>query len=327
MTDRPQLLFIAFSIVPVILILWRCYSRGRRDLEALGGSWLKLDFANVYLVKSFFSSLFFVLFVLLSAFAVAGFRWGSRPVPDERSGVEIVFVIDLSSSMLAQDIAPSRIKRSAALAREIVQAAPGARFAVVGFKGQAILMLPVTEDIIALENLLSFLHPDMITTPGTNIEAGLARGLDSYSKIFESQRIMVLFTDGEGTQGDPFRLARRFAEERVFLIILGMGDQAPAKVPLRDGSFLTGPDGGVLMTTFRPETLKKLGAEAGGSVFMATETGVRDRLVEQVSGPTGRTRWGYDFELIDRFRFFLGLALLCLSVSIAVRSIRWRGMF
>ncbi|MBN1685872.1 MAG: VWA domain-containing protein [Spirochaetales bacterium] len=327
MSDRPHLLLIAFSVIPVVLILWRCYSSGRRDLQNLSGNWLKVDFANVYLVKFFFSSLFFVLFIMLATMAAAGFRWGNRPVPDERSGAEIVFVIDLSNSMLAEDIVPSRIKRSAVLAKEIAQASPGARIAVVGFKGQATLLLPATEDVIALDNLLSSLHPQLVTTPGTNIEAGLLEGLHSYSDIFESRRIMVLFTDGEFLSGDPLKLARRFKEENVSLVIVGVGEPGPAKVPLGDGSFLTDIDGNVLTTEFRPDILKKLGAETGGTVLMVAESGVRELLLEHISGRAGNTRWGYEFESIDRFRFFLGLALLSLAASLAVRSVRWRGMF
>ena len=327
MNDRPELLLLSISVIPIALILWRCFRGGREDLQHLSGNWLRVDYANIYVVKSFFSSLFFILFVVLAVLAATGFRWGNRAVADERSGTEIVFVLDLSNSMLAEDIAPSRLKRSAILAKEIAQSSPGARFAVVGFKGQASLLLPATEDFIALDNLLSSLHPDMITTPGTDIEDGLVKGLDSYTGVFESHKIMVLFTDGEFLKGDTLRPARRFEEEKVSLVAIGVGDEEPANVPLADGSFLTDTDGNILTTEFRPDILKKLTNTAGGALLMANESGVRDLLIEQVVGSGGSAKWGYEFRQVDRYRFLLQLALVCLIASIAVKYIRWRGMF
>lgn len=327
MIDRPELLFIGLVIFPVVLIIWRRYVGGRRDLPRLSGSWPMVDAANVFIVKSFFSSLFFVLFILLAVASLAGFRWGSRPVADERRGQEIVFVIDLSNSMLAEDIVPSRLKRSAILAKEIVESSPSARIAVVGFKGQASLLLPATEDFTALDNLLNALHPELITAGGTDIESGLSRGIESFTDLFESHRTMVLFTDGEFLSGDPLRIGRRFDEEKISLIIVGVGGQSPAPVPLGGGSYLTDADGNRLTTELRPDVLEKLADVTEGEVYMADEPGIRDLLVEQVAGPGRSIRWGYDILSTDRYRFLLGLALVFLAASMAVRIIRWRSMF
>lgn len=327
MSDRPELLLISLAALPALLILWRCYSNGRNDLRRLSGNWLRVEFENVYVVKFFFSSLFFILFIVLIAFSAAGFRWGSRSVPDERNGNEIVFVIDLSYSMLAEDIAPSRMKRSAILAKEVAQSSPDARVSVVGFKGRASLLLPTTEDYIAFDNLLSALHPDLITAPGTDLESGLTAGLDSFTDIFESHRIMVLFSDGEYLTGDPQKSVKRFADEKVNLIILGMGNENPARIPLNDGSVLTDPDGNVLTTELRIDVLEKLADATGGSLLMANEPGIRDELLKHVSGEEGGSRWGYNFEDIDRYRVFLVAALLCLTASVAVRYIKWGGSF
>jgi Ca-activated chloride channel family protein len=325
--DRPGLLLLSLILVPVLLVLWRRYTKGYHDLESLSGSWLRIDYANVYLVKAFFSSLFFVLFILLSVAAAAGFRWGNQPVPDEREGNEIVFVMDLSNSMLAEDILPSRIKRSAILARELMQSAPGARFAVVGFKGMASLLMPVTEDITALDSLLNALHPEMITAPGTDIEAGLALGIDSFTDLFESHRILVLFTDGELLNGDPANIAPRIEEERISLIVVGVGGSAPALVPLEDGSYLTDTDGNELTTELRYDVLERLGRATTDVVLMADEPGIRDLLIEEAIGAGGSAKWGYNILTTDRYRLFLALALLCLTASYTVRLVRWRKMF
>ncbi len=187
--------------------------------------------------------------------------------------------------------------------------------------------MPATEDFIALDNLLSSLHPDLITAPGTNIEAGLNTGLRSYTDIFDSHRIMVLFTDGEFLAGDPLRSARRVAEANVELIIVGVGGQAPARVPLADGSYLTDASGNELTTGLRADTLQRIANESDGQLFMANDPGVRDTLVETIGGTGVGTGWGYNFESVDRYRLFLQAALLALAGVITVRYIRWRGTF
>jgi Ca-activated chloride channel family protein len=268
-----------------------------------------------------------VLFILLAVAAAAGFRWGNQPVPDERTGNEIVFVIDLSNSMLAEDIVPSRLKRSAILAKEVVESAPGARFAVVGFKGMASLLMPVTEDQTALDNLLNSLHPELISAPGTDIEAGLLRGIESFTELFESHRTIVLFTDGELLSGDPLKLTGRIEEERISLVTVGVGNTVPALVPLADGSFLTDDEGNRLTTELRSDVLETLSEVTAGAMLMANEPGIRDHLIEEVIGAAGSVKWGYDILSTDRYRFFLGLALICLIASFSVRLVRWRKMF
>jgi Ca-activated chloride channel homolog len=326
-SDRPELLLIGLVAIPVLLILWRRYVTGRRDLRVLGGNWLKVDVANVFVVKWFFSSLFFLLFVLSTCAALAGFRWGSTPVADERSGQEIVFVFDLSNSMRADDIAPSRLRRAAILAKEISQSAVGSKFGVVGFKGHASLLVPMTEDLTALQNLLDVLSPELITSPGTDIESGIDRGIDSFTGIFDTHRVMFLFTDGEALSGDPTSAAERAVAERITLHVVGVGTERAARVPLPDGSFMVDVEGNELTTELRPDILLQIGEAAGGPVYRADDFGIRDQLLEQVGGGRSGFGSGYEYQSSDRFRFFLGIGLVCLGLSLAFRLVRWRNTF
>ena len=326
-SDRPELLLVGLVAIPVLLILWRRYVTGRRDLSVLGGNWLKVDVANVFVVKWFFSSLFFVLFVLSTCAALAGFQWGSKPVADERSGLEVVFVFDLSNSMRADDIAPSRLRRSAILAKEISQSAAGAKFGIVGFKGHASLLVPMTEDLTALQNLLDVMSPELITSPGTDIGSGIARGIDSFTDIFDARRVMFLFTDGEALSGDSARAAERAASEKIELHVVGVGTERPARVPLPDGSFMVDDAGNELTTELRPDILAQIGEAGGGTVHRADDFGIRDQLLEQVVGDRSGFGWGYEYQTSDRYRFFLGIGLVCLGLSLAVRLVRWRRTF
>ena len=327
MIERPQLFLAALVLLPVLLILWRRYIRGRRDLMSLGGNWLKVDYANLFVVKWFFSSLFYVLFILLAVVAASGIRWGSKPVADERSGQEIIFVFDLSNSMRAEDIIPSRLRRAAVLAKEIAESSPGAKYGVVGFKGHASLLLPMTEDVTALQSLLNALRPEMITSPGTDIEAGLRTGIESFPRVFEAHRIMFLFTDGESLSGDPLAQAQSLKDENIALSVVGMGTDTPSRIPLQNDTYLKDQNGNEITTEMRRDILSQLAETVGGIVHWAADPGVRDELIEEITGVPGGGVWGYKYESTDRYRLFLSLAMLCLTISIGVKVIRWRKIF
>ena len=251
MIERPELLWLLLVLLPISLILWRRYFTGKRDLKSVGGDWLKIEFENVYIVKWFFHAFFFILFVFFAIFSLAGPKWGSRPIPDERKGQEILFLFDISNSMLAEDIAPSRLRRSAALARSLVDSAPTARYGVAGFKGHGSLLLPITEDLTAVQNVLESIGPDMISSPGTNIELGIRASLDSFTTIFETHKYLVIFTDGEYQTGDPVDAAPSVKDSQVDLHVVAIGTDEPTPIPLRSGEYMTDGSGNILTSTLR----------------------------------------------------------------------------
>ena len=327
MIDHPELLWLLFILLPVSLILWRRYITGKRDLRAVGGDWLKLEFENVYIVKWFFQAFFYLLFVFFIVVSLSGPKWGSRPIPDEREGQEILFLFDISNSMLAEDITPSRLKRSAALARTIVDAAPAARYGIAGFKGHASLILPITEDLAAVHNVLESISPDMISSPGTDIESGIRVGLDSFTSIFESHKYLVLFTDGEYQTGNPAIVAPLVLDSAIDVHIVAVGTAEPSPIPLRSGEYMKDDAGNTLTTTLRADTLEAFAEASEGRLYLAANSGARSELISAISGIDFDIRWRFAYQTFDRYHVFLLVGLFCLFVSAGVRFIKWRNTF
>ena len=153
MIERPLVLIGLLLIVPIVF-MWRMrFRRGRADLVALGGKWRSKSLGDIYLFKSFFSLLFILLFVVFLLFSLAGFRWGEELVEEKRSGREVVFVLDISNSMLAADLPPSRFQASLVTIRLLVEKLDLIRYALVVFKGEALIMIPMTRRLFCLEHL------------------------------------------------------------------------------------------------------------------------------------------------------------------------------
>ena len=195
--DYPQIISLMLILIPILLIMIRSFINGRRDLRRITGLGKDSVLLNTYLVKWFFSELFFLLFVIFAVLSLMGLSWGKKPIEEDREGLELVCVLDISRSMLANDIEPSRLKRSAALTDGLVNELEGGKFSVVLFKGKAVKVVPMTEDTAVIHSLTDTLTSGLITSPGTNIEEGLEEAIAAFPEATQSHKVILLFSDGE----------------------------------------------------------------------------------------------------------------------------------
>lgn len=323
--DIPRYFWLLLVLVPVLFILWRRFATGRRDLKLLSVGWLRQAHSNVFVVKWFFSSLLFALFVVLVVFSLTGLRWGQTPSLDERTGEDIVLAFDISRSMLARDISPNRIQRSAAVARALIARLPGARFGVVIFKGRGVTFLPITEDTTALNGLLGALHQNLLSSTGTDIGAGIVASIDTFPAKTETRRSIVLFTDGGFLEGDAIAAALKAKSQDVGLFVVGAGKTVPVQIPLADGVVVRTTSGDTVTTAMRPDVIEAIAEAAEGAFFRADDPSVVFDLEEAVL--RGSSDTGFRYTSYDRYRLFVALALLCLAVSLVVRSVKWKDTF
>jgi Ca-activated chloride channel family protein len=322
---RPEYLWLLVGLAPVALILLRGYVFGKRDLRILGGRWREEALRNVYLVKWFFAGLSYLVFLALSIVAVSGLSWGTHPVEEEREGVDVAMVIDVSRSMLAADVAPSRLQASVSLARHLVEELSGSRFSVVAFRGGALLGVPQTEDVASVMDFLDFVSPDVITTPGTDVEAGLQAALDSFAASDGRYRAIVLFSDGEFLNGAPGQAAQEARRREVPIFPVSVGTTQGAQIVLSDGTTVRDEQGNPVTTRLDRTVLLEVAAGSGGSVFAADDPNVRGKLANRLRQPLGPTiRGGFRLASVERYRVFVVAGLVFLLISVALRSVRWR---
>lgn len=322
----PHTLLLLLGLPVLMLMQFREYRQNRQDLTRIGGFWEHEDVRSVFFIKWFLSSLMLILTYIFLTLSLSGLSWGEEPIEEDRSGLDILYLVDVSYSMLARDIEPSRISRAKEVIRGLSENFPGSRFALVAFKGQGTVLLPATEDVYALDNALNYLSTEVISTPGTNIEAGLNSAIEALPSSSNRNQIIILFSDGEELSGDFTEPALQAARRGIPIFTYGLGNSKGTSIPLSDGSVVRDGQGNPVITRLDSTGLKEIARLSRGEYFEAAMgVGSLDQAIHDLAGQ--RSRDGFRLVSITRYRLFLGLALLAFTAHILIRRIKLRGLF
>ncbi len=325
--ESPRVLMGFLILVPVIALQVRAFLKGRSEIALLGAIWSHDTTVRLYTVKWFFSSFVFDVFLVFAVLAAADVTWGERPVEEDRSGLDVVIALDVSHSMLARDIEPSRLERAVGVVRAMTRQLPAARTALVAFKGAAVTVTPLTEDGNSLEVVLDGVGPGLVSAPGTNIEQGLSEALRTLPEASFAHRAIVLLSDGEALDGDVDGPIAELRRRGIPVMTVMTGTTAGSTIPTSDGTPVLDRDGRPAISRADPLTLERIATRTGGAFFDVASPD----LVAELSGSLSRfavIRGREGFRLVPRrrYRLFLGVAIVALLASSAVRVVRWRGI-
>lgn len=320
--SRPEALFLGIPLLLALgYVLIRTYRIRKSDLELIVGEWRSRRFLTVYYRKSLASGLCLISGFLCIILALSGLSWGSVPQEDPRSGLDVALVLDVSRSMDARDISPSRLAKATAFYKSLLANLPSARFSLTVYKGSAKVMSPLTQDTLLLDNLLDSAGSSLISTPGSRPDLGLESGLSTFNFPSIRYKILLIATDGENWQGNPLAVAQTAARQDRKILVLGTGTPAGSVIPVA---------GGVLKDGDRPvETrlddgfLRTLASAGRGEYFDISEPGTFERvksMLMEISGNSGGVR----LESVDHYRTFLLAGLFFLTLSMVVRIVRWK---
>ena len=208
--------------------------------------------------------------VATTALALAQPRWGESKELVERKGVDIVFVIDSSLSMSAQDVTPSRLYVGKAIVRSMVRALPGNRVALVQAEGEGVVMSPLTVDSAVIDLLLDTTAPGTLPRPGTGLAHGLDLAIGLFPEESEKHRVVILLSDGEDHEGGVDERIERLGEAGVVVHSLGIGSHRGAPMPLPGGQaneLKRDNRGDVIVTKLEEDNLRRL-AESSGGIYL-----------------------------------------------------------
>jgi Ca-activated chloride channel family protein len=264
---------------------------------------------------------------LAAVIALSGPRWGRTEIRTESRALSLVFAIDISRSMLAEDAQPNRLQRAIRESRRLIQDLEGDRLGLIAFAGRSYILAPLTVDGGAIRMYLDVLDPDLASEGGTALSGVLTQGAQLLGATSDAaDRVLVLFTDGEAhdTLPDIVRQAEALKEAGVRLIVGGEGGASPTRIPLRDSTgalveYKRDEDGTVIETQRRDDILGAM-ADAAEGTLVPSQTrdqagAVRDLVAAFKRSPTSATRTA---DLVPR-AWIPGLvaALLLLAYTIA----------
>ncbi|MEX2442008.1 MAG: VWA domain-containing protein [Alkalispirochaeta sp.] len=306
------------------LLLFAGY-RNRRTVSRFVGEHRRTEVLNVLAVKGFVTAVLSTGAIASLIVALSGPQWGDISVEDERRGLDLVFLMDVSNSMIAEDIPPSRLVRSREVARSIVGRLDESYRAVVAFKGAATVVVPMTEDPVAFDLAMSNLSGALITTAGTSVRSGIDTALSSFPSGSPRQQAIVMFSDGEELQGtiDDELERLRTADIPVFGILTGT--TGGATIPTRSGGVLRDETGRPVMVGADRSTLEQLASASSGHVYDITDGTVAQDVAADLGELSGRGRDVVFREVaVERYDLFVLLAFLLLTGVVLVNHTRWR---
>lgn len=264
----------------------------------------------------------FWLAVLLLATALARPQWGQAPLaPDDQAPGEVVIALDLSRSMLATDVSPSRLSRARALATALADDLPDRRLGLIGYAGAAHALAPVSEDQAILRTYLPQIGPEHMPVAGSNLDALLETALSSFSDTPQG-RVLVILTDGEAEPGAWRERLAPLRSQGVRVIAVGFGTEAGATPPGPGGAPMRRPDGAAVVSRLNPGLLAELaagGAEGGQALDLAgaADLSTLVRAASATAPDAAGTEAGRARALADQFVWFAAAALILLTWSAA----------
>ncbi len=247
---------------------------------------------------------------------------GSRYEEVKRKGVDLVIALDVSNSMLAQDIRPSRLERAKQAIVRLIDRLGDDRLAVVIFAGEAHLQLPFTADYAAARLFVSGVSTENITTQGTAVGAAIELGVQSLPQSTQRNRAIIVISDGENHEDDAREAARLAREKGIYVHAIGIGSENGAPIPItfESGSkgYLTDESGTTVISRMNPSILAEVAREGGGKFIQASNSDVGLELLFDHINSMQKAELGSkaftDYE--DRFQYFLGFALLVMLIEL-----------
>jgi len=226
----------------------------------------------------------------LMLFALAGPRWGSHYQEVSRKGVDIMILADVSRSMEVEDVKPSRLERAKREISDFLKVVQGDRVGLVAFSGAAFIQCPLTLDYAALQMFLNALKPDLIPVPGTDLGAAIEAGLSAFDFTSETDKVMLLITDGEDNEKKGLEAAQKAAAEDAKIFVFGMGEPSGGPIPLQEGKggFKKDTEGKLILSKLDEESLKEIAATSGG-VYVRSVAGDLDLDILYFEGIKSRT--------------------------------------
>lgn len=261
------------------------------------------------------------LALLLFGLVLLDPRWGSRDSSMEMDGIDIVFVMDISRSMLTPDVLPNRLDRSKQHAAQLITQLLGNRIALAAFAGYGFKVIPLTTDIQAALNFLEELSTDMIDMQGSNMEDALTHALELFEKDTLTHKAVILISDGEDLGSSPMPQVKKLKENGITLFTIGIGTRAGGVIPLLDQNgevvgTLQDDKGREVVSHLNEELLSELARMTGGFYLYDGDNNLQqllDRLDRIKTSPFGTNI----YEIMEpQYQFFLLAGLLLLLISI-----------
>ena len=263
------LLLIIVLITTIIFLI--SFKLSKKAVNEFSGYSLWSQMLNVDFIKVFIKNIAFILALFFVVVALARPKWGLKQVEAKSLSSDIVVAIDVSKSMLAQDLKPDRLTRAKIVFKDLTEKLKGQRIGLIAFAGEAYWQCPLTSDIKAFEMFLSLLDTDTVPFYGTNIAAPIDLACESLKKVPSSAKALVIITDGESFDGNLSVSLKLAKESQTKIFCVGIGSQKGEPIPTYENGqfkeYLKDEKGKTVVTKLDSSTLEQISSASGGRYY------------------------------------------------------------
>ncbi len=316
--------FWLLLIIPVIVViflalqLWKRYVQKKFVNEKL----LKRLSPNKSTFKPVLKLIVLCLAFASLAIAMVNPKIGTKLETIKRQGVDIVFAVDVSKSMLAEDIAPNRLEKSKQLVTQIINNLASDRIGIIAYAGKAYPQLPITTDYASAKMFLQGMNTDMMSSQGTAIDEAIQLAKTYYDDEEQTNRVLIIISDGEDHNNIATSVAEEASDQGIKIFTIGVGEAKGAPIPIkRNGIILNykkDNQGETVITKLNEETLIDIAKEANGQYINGTNTTEVVETIRDILNNMDKKEFeAKQFaEYKDQFQWFLGLGIFFLLIDI-----------
>ena len=270
---QPQYLYLLL-IVP---LMWAIYFysvyRNRENMAKYGNPQILQSLApDVSKYKP--GTKFFLqqLALIVMIFIIARPQMGAKIETVKKQGVEIIIALDVSNSMLARDIAPSRLDKAKQMLSKLIDQLDNDKVGLIVFAGDAYTQLPITSDFVSAKMFLSTISPDMVPTQGTAIGRAIALAMNSFTPDQSADKAIIVITDAENHEDDAVQMAKEAAQKGIMVDVIGIGSEQGAPIPIggNDTNLRKDNQGNVVITKLNAQLGRDI-AKAGDGIYISAD--------------------------------------------------------
>jgi Ca-activated chloride channel homolog len=321
---NPDLLYLLL-VLPVVVILFIINEiRKKRALLRIGDEELvQRLLPERSVIRPVIKVIIQIVGISALIIVLARPQFGSKLEEVKKEGVEVIIALDVSNSMLAEDIQPDRLTRAKQALTRLIDNLDNDKIGLIVFAGDAYTQIPITTDYISAKMFLSAIGPEMVPKQGTAIGSAINLGVRSFTPGEEKSKAIIIITDGENHEDDPISAAEEASKAGIVIHTIGIGSAGGVPVPVNTAGkrdYLKDVDGNTVISKLDEDILKKIAITAGGNYVRASTTNIGlDEVFSEIKKMKKQEMESKMYtEYNDQFQIFAGLALLLLLIDLVI---------
>lgn len=319
--EEPTYLYLLAALPLIAILRWVLERKQLKRLKLFGDPTLLRhlmpDVSKMRPVVKFWMLLAAMALIIVM---MARPQMGTRISHEKRTGIESIIAMDISNSMLAEDVTPSRLDRTKMMVENLVDNFTDDKIGLIVFAGDAFVQLPITSDYVSAKMFLSEIEPSLIATQGTDIATAINMASNSFTQQQGVGKAIIVITDGEDHEGGALEAAKAAKKKGMRVYVLGVGSDKGAPIPLGNGDYMKDRTGNTVMTKLNEEMCRQI-AEAGGGAYIHVDNNTNaqrqlDSELAKLSKKEMQSTIYSDYD--EQFQAFGIIAIILLILEICI---------